>query len=373
MQSWGGGEEFILKVCKNIKKYNFIIASPNGEASEIFKKNKLNVISKNQLSKIYKSNAKWPLTSILKSIIKIKLTAFSLSAIIYKDKINLLIANGNFAALFSIFPSIIMRKKLLVIQHLIYNTDSLEAKLLKIIIRFSDRFICVSNAVKDNILSVVGNNYSNKIEVIHNGIELTGIEKIDSTQIDDKIKIGIVGSIIRIKGIDLVIDSLIDMLNSHAKVHLYIYGSPNNQDDSAKYNQELITKVRSNDLGNRIHFMGYENDKAKIYNSLDLVINYTVIPEAFPYSVLEAMAYGKIVIAPNIGGPKEIITEDKNGFLVEPNNTYSLKSKLEFVVNELYSRALNSISQNARKTIEEKFSLAEFIRKYEELLFSLLN
>lgn len=40
--------------------------------------------------------------------------------------------------------------------------------------------------------------------------------------------------------------------------------------------------------------------------------------ESFGYVLIEAMAKGKPVIATNQGGPKEIIVENRNGYLIEP-------------------------------------------------------
>jgi glycosyltransferase involved in cell wall biosynthesis len=373
MQNWGGGEEFILKLCKGLTQYNYIIATALGESSNIFKKKKLNIVENKYLSKIYKINNRWSISSIIKSIYKIKLTSFSLTKLIYKNRIELLIANGNFAALFSILPSLLMRKKLIVIQHLIYNTNSFEASLLKIIIKFSSIFICVSNAVLENIISIIGVKYKSKLQVIYNGIELPSDEKIFSTHTDKIIKLGMVGSIIRIKGIDLVINALTDITHTYNNVHLYIYGTPNNQEDSINYQKELVDKVKTNSVENKIHFMGYEENKDKIYSSVDVIINYTIIPEAFPYSVLEAMSYYKIVIAPKVGGPKEIILDKVNGYLVNSNNITSLNEKLEFIVKEFLSGSLNNVKENARKTIEDKFSLSIFIGKYKVLFDSLLN
>ncbi len=350
-----------------------LLATPIGEPSEIFKQNNFNVIIKNHLSKIYKINSKWDLSAILKIVYKIKLSAFSLSVLIFKNKIDLIIANGNFAALLSLLPAIITGKKLLVIQHLIYDKDSFEAKLLKVIIKFSTNFVCVSKAVKENIISIIGDKHVNKIVIIYNGIEIPKLSANPNINSENKIRIGIVGSIIRIKGIDLVVDSLLNIIHLNSRVHFYIYGNSNNQEDSINYNMELKTKVKTYNFEKRIHFMGYESNKDKIYSALDIVINYTTIPEALPYSVLEAMGYNKIVVAPNIGGPAEIIENNVNGFLVEPNNVNSLYERLNFLTKKYDSGNLVSIQQNARKTIEEKFSLSVFIENYKTLLNTLLN
>ncbi|MEO8398892.1 MAG: glycosyltransferase family 4 protein [Ignavibacteriaceae bacterium] len=373
MQSWGGGEEFILKLCNYLTDFKFVIATPPGETENIFTKKKLNVFVLKSLSKIYKSENKWNLVSKIKILFKVKISSFSLISLIIKEKINLIIANGNFAALFSIIPSFFLRKKLIVIQHLIYNTNSFESKLLKFIIKFSDKFICVSNSVKQNILLIVGENYNKKLYVIYNGIELPDVELLLAEKNDDKIKIGIVGSIIRIKGIDLVIDALAEIIHQNSKVHLFIYGTPNNQNDSIEYKKGLEKQIEENSLNKNVHFMGYEKDKTKIYNNLDVVLNYSIVSEAFPFTILEAMSYKKIVIAADIGGPKEIIIDNENGFLIESGNKNKLEKKIKYVVNGFDTNEINLVKENARNTIKDKFNVNIFVQGYNEIFNSINN
>jgi len=69
MQNWGGGEEFLLNLCKNLNGFNFIIASPEGMPSDIFNKNDLITYKINRLKKIYGKKGNWNLFSSLRILL----------------------------------------------------------------------------------------------------------------------------------------------------------------------------------------------------------------------------------------------------------------------------------------------------------------
>jgi glycosyltransferase involved in cell wall biosynthesis len=77
------------------------------------------------------------------------------------------------------------------------------------------------------------------------------------------------------------------------------------------------------------------------------------------------MAMGKVVISTNIGGPKEIISNGINGYLIPPNrpNTLSLK-----IIEILQSIQLNKkISQEANKAVKARFEAKLITQKIERL------
>ena len=107
--------------------------------------------------------------------------------------------------------------------------------------------------------------------------------------------------------------------------------------------------------------------KSEIYSPLNIVINYSRSPEAFSLTTAEAMSFGKIVITANIGGPTELIDNEKNGFLCEPNKPEELKKIVEYCINNLHTEQLQQIRLNARLKIETTFSLDVFRTKYNGL------
>ena len=96
---------------------------------------------------------------------------------------------------------------------------------------------------------------------------------------------------------------------------------------------------------------------------------HPILHNNYGVSLTEAMALGKTPIAINRGFSKEIITDRKNGLLIEPTPK-SLASAMQYLWdNENENRKLG---KNAKKTIEEKFHpdiiFKEYLKLYENIL-----
>jgi len=82
--------------------------------------------------------------------------------------------------------------------------------------------------------------------------------------------------------------------------------------------------------------------------------------EGCPKALLEAMSCGLPCIGTNVEGIKDIIQHKENGYLCEPDTKSIRKAILEVLNNKNLQQ---KISQNARKTILEKFSLEKILEK----------
>ncbi len=82
-------------------------------------------------------------------------------------------------------------------------------------------------------------------------------------------------------------------------------------------------------------------------------------------SILEAMAAGKPVVAPRVGGIPEIITHGQEGFLVDSRTPAAFAKYCAQLVTERPLR--ESLGQNAQKKVATDFSAAAMADQYAAL------
>jgi glycosyltransferase involved in cell wall biosynthesis len=370
MNHWGGGEEFLLKLINNIDSYEFIVVSPSGIVSDRFLQSGIKVFNINSLKKYFRYGNSWSLLAKLKILLNIGVSTVHLIKIILKHRIDFIICNGNYAGLFTLPAALLTFKKIIVVQHLIYSEISIESRILRLLNFFSYKIVCVSEAVSENIKGFLGQNYKNNLVTIYNGILLPDKNNVEKSK--KEINIGVIGSIIRIKGIDIIIDSIKDIIHKNPNVHLNIYGLVRKEEtDSIQYEKELKDIVANYQLADNIHFRGFIESKKDLYSNQDIIVNYSTITESFSFTVLEAIAYGKIVITTELGGPKEIVSDGYNGFLISQGNKEKLSRVLKYCIDNINSEKFDIIRENGRKTVEEKFSLDKFSFNYKNLFNSI--
>ncbi len=107
----------------------------------------------------------------------------------------------------------------------------------------------------------------------------------------------------------------------------------------------------------------------EIYNQI-LKAKVVLVPsttENLPYTVIESMSLGKIVLASEQGGQNEIIRDGFNGFLFDYNDASSFGEKIN-TVYDLSSDETTRIGRDAMRTIKEECDPHIYFTKKMELL-----
>ncbi|WP_194139571.1 glycosyltransferase family 4 protein [Flavobacterium hungaricum] len=112
-----------------------------------------------------------------------------------------------------------------------------------------------------------------------------------------------------------------------------------------------------------------QTDTHLFYREASVVLNLSdpkLWVETFGLTILEAMAYGLPAIVPPVGGVTELVTEGKNGYLIESSRIDQISDKLHelFENKELY----RSMSCSAVE-LSKEYSLELFEKKSAEIIF----
>lgn len=130
--------------------------------------------------------------------------------------------------------------------------------------------------------------------------------------------------------------------------------------------------VREKSLGDRVELAGAKGDKevSLFMEWSDLLAFPSIWPEPFGVVGIEAMAYGRPVIAFNVGGVEEWLKDGINGLFACYNNPQDLGRQIDLLLND--KEKMKAFGGNGRKMVEERFTLRKHLEKlmgvYQEIL-----
>jgi glycosyltransferase involved in cell wall biosynthesis len=163
-------------------------------------------------------------------------------------------------------------------------------------------------------------------------------------------------------GIDTLIDTANIAVKKNPKIVFLVVGKGPDMEN---------VKVQVAQLGIEANFRlaGFVSDEdlSSYYNVADMFVLPSKSGEGLPLVALEAMACGLPVIATDVGGIREVLSEDY-GKLVPPNQPELFaKAILDFAAVDFSSR-----KKELRTMMEEKFSwdanVERLVEIYEELI-----
>lgn len=170
-----------------------------------------------------------------------------------------------------------------------------------------------------------------------------------------------IGRICHIKGIHVMLAAF-DEIKGNARLH--IVGEAGNKNE-VRYMKRLQMKYRHN---SQIIWHGkVENDKIySIIQQYDIMIHPAICMEIFGLNIAEALILGKPVIATRCGGAEMQIEDGVNGWLVEPNDIFSLKLAMELASDRYTANSIFTVDISRVKSINAHTK--ELIGIYEEII-----
>lgn len=110
-------------------------------------------------------------------------------------------------------------------------------------------------------------------------------------------------------------------------------------------------------LRGSVELVGTRRDVAQLLAASDIFV-LSSRSEGLPISVLEAMAAGLAVVATDVGGMSELVTDGETGFLVPPVDARALAAALGRLLRD--PRLRRQFGAAARRRVERDFNLARF-------------
>ncbi|GAB4264879.1 MAG: glycosyltransferase family 4 protein [Methylomicrobium sp.] len=218
----------------------------------------------------------------------------------------------------------------------------------------------------------------NKVTVIPNAVDIEkfvfGAQPDPSLRtelgLDGKVVLGFIGSFYAYEGIPLLLEALPSIVQRIPDVRLLLVGGGP---------QEALIKQKTRDLGLEAHvvFTGrVPHDRVQdYYNQVDIFVyprlSMRLTDLVTPLKPLEAMAQGRLVVASDVGGHRELIEHERTGYLFEAGHAESLA---QTVVRLLDNRSgWDAIRENGRRFVEEQRNWACSVGRYRDVYQRLMK
>ena len=217
-----------------------------------------------------------------------------------------------------------------------------------------------------------------KISVIPNAVDIDKFEMGGKPDPELKLKLGLgnsrvlgfIGSFYAYEGLDLLIAALPTILKQMPDVKLLLVGG--GPQDAA-----LKRQVMALDLKDRVIFTGRvpHAEVNRYYDLVDVLV-YARHPMRLtelvtPLKPLEAMAQGRLMVASDVGGHKELIQDGKTGVLFHAGNAGDLASKVVGLLK--YEEGWERMKKNGRQFVETERNWAASVARYRGVYGSLVK
>ena len=176
--------------------------------------------------------------------------------------------------------------------------------------------------------------------------------------------LGFIGSFYAYEGLPLLLEALPKILRHKPEVRLLLVGGGP---------QDTLVRQQTINLGLSRHviFTGrVPHDRVQeYYNQVDIFVyprlSMRLTELVTPLKPLEAMAQGRLVVASDVGGHKELITDLENGYLFKANDVDALA---DVVLNLLaHQEQWGKVRERGRKFVEQQRNWPGSVSRYEKI------
>ncbi|MBA7631722.1 D-inositol-3-phosphate glycosyltransferase [subsurface metagenome] len=169
--------------------------------------------------------------------------------------------------------------------------------------------------------------------------------------------IGTIANLYPSKGLKYLIETANILVKKYPRLIFMVIGEGRER----KNLMRLIKKYR---LENKFFLVGLIPDAYKYLKAFDIFVLPSV-KEGFPWTILEAMAAEVPIVATEVSAIPEVLKNNQSAILVKPKNPKRLTEVIESLIKN--PELKEKLIQQARETVEKKFTLEKLFREIEKL------
>ncbi|MBN2071158.1 MAG: glycosyltransferase [Candidatus Krumholzibacteriota bacterium] len=194
-----------------------------------------------------------------------------------------------------------------------------------------------------------------RITTIYNGIDLEEWDTRPRRPLPlaekEEIVLGTAGRLEIEKAHGRLIDLAVVLRERGLQFRLLIAGS-------GRLRKKLERQVARRGLSKEVTFTGFVEDMKSFMDSIDIFL-LSSLWEGFGYVLIEAMASGKPVVAFDLASTREIVDDERSGFLVPAGDIGAMAAAVEKLSGDAALR--EETGKKGRSAVEKRFGIEEAV------------
>jgi len=368
---WGGAQRYVFDLATNLPKDRFEIAVATGGTGPLFSKLRDEDIRTIAIPGLERD------IHILKEF----LTLWHLFKIFHQEKPNVIHLNsskigalGAFAAF--IYKLVACRLSLATIftvhgwgfkeerphwqNFLIWLTTWFSSLFQnKIILINTTDFETAKKFIPERKLALIFNGINSPDFLPREDARAFFAEKIRLPVATNTKVLGTIAELTKNKGVNYLLEAVNQMFMRFNLINLKVVIVGSGEDENKLRNQ--INKLG---LQNSVHLVGFLPDAPRYLKAFDIFV-LPSLKEGLPYTIMEAMSTGLPVVASRAGGIPDLVTDGKNGLLVESKNSKALADTLEKLIKK--PEEIKRMGNESLKIMRNRFQLQDMVEKTSNL------
>lgn len=231
------------------------------------------------------------------------------------------------------------------------------------------RIIAISQAVKESFSSFL----SAKLLLVPLGIDFKRLETEDTeTRVKLKesmgfnfkdIVVGMTSRVVPWKGHEVFLKSASLLSKEYPDLKFLIVGGTTFGRSSYLYKLKKLSEKLG--IDRKVVFTDFVYTMGDMLSVIDILVHASIRPEPFGLDIVEAMSLGKAVIASDIGAPREIIDNNKNGILFKSADPIALSKALREILDSPQKGI--ELGQAAKIKAKDKYPAEKLAKNFERI------
>ncbi len=204
--------------------------------------------------------------------------------------------------------------------------EKFEGLIDKVVMTHADRVVAVSGEIRDYALSLGVS--TQRVLVNPVGLDMSSLKSSEGDKESvlrefgmpsNAFVIGYLGSLAKVKGTHTLVEAFALLLRkTKDDLFLLMVGDGNRTDLESEVKREKLSSVI---------LAGFRKDVARFLAAMDVFV-LPSMSEGCPYSLLEAMASGRTIVASDIASIREIVRDGHEALLIDPRDANMLEAAL---------------------------------------------